>query len=320
MDLRQLEVLRAIAETGSFTGAGARLHVSQSAVSRQVQLLEEEFGEPLFVRSGRRIQITPTGEALLQLSHRVFADIRETSAAIVQRDETLSGQLTLGGGMTVCLYVFPALVSEYRRAYPGVEIKVVTGGTSRILRRLRAASIDLALLTLPIDDRSLRVEPVWREEMLLVLPPDHRLAGRAQPIEPAELGREPFITFESGSNTRRAIDEFFARERLQPPVVTETGNVEITKAMVAAGLGVSIVPFQSIAREAAQGTLRYARVAGPPLVRTTGWVYLRSGRVPKMAEAMMRMLTRVAPNLQLTPDEAPAVSRDKPSSKAAADR
>ena len=79
MDLRQLEILRAIAESGSFTAAGARLHVSQSAISRQILLLEEEFNEPLFIRFGRRIQITPTGETLLQLSHRVFADIRDTS-------------------------------------------------------------------------------------------------------------------------------------------------------------------------------------------------------------------------------------------------
>jgi DNA-binding transcriptional LysR family regulator len=319
MDLRQLEVLRAIAESGSFTEAGRRLRVSQSAISRQVQLLEDEFGEPLFVRSGRQIQITPTGEALLQLSHRVFADIRETASSIVRRQDALAGQLTLGGGMTVCMYVFPALISEYRRAHPGVEIKVVTGGTSRLVRKLRAAAIDLALLTLPIRDRSLRVDPVWREEMLLVLPPDHRLARERRPINPGELAHEPFITFESGSNTRRAIDEFFARERLQPPVVTETGNVEITKAMVAAGLGVSIVPYQSIAREAAAGTLRYARVAGPPLVRTTGWVYLDSGRVPKMVEAMMEMLKAVAPRLRRTPDEE-RVSRDKRSSRAAANR
>jgi DNA-binding transcriptional LysR family regulator len=302
VDLRQLEVLRAIAESGSFTGAGRRLRISQSAISRQVQLLEDEFGEPHIVRSGRQIQITPTGEALLQLSHRVFADIRETSSSIVQRQDALAGQLTLGGGMTVCMYVFPALVSEYCRAHPGVEIKVVTGGTQRLLRKLRAASIDLALLTLPIADRTLRVDPVWREEMLLVLPPGHRLANEPNPIDPSELAREPLITFESGSNTRRAIDEFFARERLQPPVVMETGNVEITKGMVAAGLGVSIVPYQSIAREAEAGTLRYARVAGPPLVRTTGWVYLDSGRVPRMVNAMMEMLKVVAPRLQLTPD------------------
>jgi DNA-binding transcriptional LysR family regulator len=110
MDLRQLEIIRAIAETGSFTGAGARLNVSQSAISRQILLLEDEFHERLFVRLGRRVQITSTGEQLLQLSHRVFNDIRDTSATISDKQKVLSGPLNLVGGMTVCLYVFPLLL------------------------------------------------------------------------------------------------------------------------------------------------------------------------------------------------------------------
>src|SRR5687767_2680914 len=101
MDLRQLEILRAIAEAGSFTGAGKRLHLSQSAVSRQILLLEDELHEPMFLRFGRRIQITPAGEALLQLSHRVFADIRETSSGILDQQKSLTGTLRLVGGMTV---------------------------------------------------------------------------------------------------------------------------------------------------------------------------------------------------------------------------
>ena len=130
MDLRQLEIVRAIAETGSFTGAGTRLHVSQSAISRQILLLEDEFHERLFVRLGRRVQITAAGEALLQLSHRVFNDIHDTSASITDKQKVLSGPLNLVGGMTVCLYVFPLLLKEFRKHHPHVDIKVATGGRS----------------------------------------------------------------------------------------------------------------------------------------------------------------------------------------------
>ena len=148
MDLRQLEILRAIAETGSFTKAGAKLHVSQSAISRQILLLEEEFAEPLFIRSVGRVQMTATGEALLQLSHRIFADIRDTASQIIDRQQTLAGTLTIGGGMTVGMYVFPALLKEFSRMHPAVDIKVVTSGSARMLRQLRAGTVDLALLTL----------------------------------------------------------------------------------------------------------------------------------------------------------------------------
>src|SRR5262245_49888493 len=112
MDLRQLEIIRAIADTGSFTAAGEKLHVSQSAISRQVLLLEDELGEAIFHRIGRRIRITPAGESLLQLSHRVFQDLHDTVAAISDRQESLSGTMRLVGGMTVGLYVFPALLAQ----------------------------------------------------------------------------------------------------------------------------------------------------------------------------------------------------------------
>ena len=197
MDLRQLEILRAIAESGSFTAAGARLHVSQSAISRQILLLEEEFKEPLFIRFGRRIQITPTGETLLQLSHRVFADIRDTSESILDTKKKLTGTLRLVGGMTVCLYVFPTLLKEFRRHHPDVDIKVITGGTPRLLRKLRSGAADLGLLTLPIDDPALATVPVIREELLLVMPAGHRLAT-AEADRAEALVRQPFILFESG--------------------------------------------------------------------------------------------------------------------------
>src|SRR5687767_15900906 len=101
MDLRQLEIIRAIADTGSFTAAGEKLHVSQSAISRQILLLEDELGEPVFHRIGRRIRITPAGESLLQLSHRVFQDLEDTVSGISDKQESLGGTLRLVGGMKI---------------------------------------------------------------------------------------------------------------------------------------------------------------------------------------------------------------------------
>ncbi|HEY6211563.1 MAG TPA: LysR family transcriptional regulator, partial [Vicinamibacterales bacterium] len=105
MDLRQLEILQAIAETGSFTACGKKLHVSQSAISRQILLLEEELGEPLFLRVGRQVRMTPAAESLVQLGQRVFQDVRDTVGTITDRTGEVKGRLRLSGGMTVCLYV-----------------------------------------------------------------------------------------------------------------------------------------------------------------------------------------------------------------------
>ena len=128
MDLRQLEILRAVADTGSFTGAGQRLHLSQSAVSRQILLLEEELKEQLFLRLGRKVRITPTGTTLLGLSQRLFDDLEQTRTAILESQQRVTGTLRLVGGMTVCLYVFPLLLKTFRKEYPNVDVKVTRRG------------------------------------------------------------------------------------------------------------------------------------------------------------------------------------------------
>jgi DNA-binding transcriptional LysR family regulator len=300
MDLRQLEILRAVAEAGSFTSAGRQLHLSQSAVSRQILLLEEELNEELFLRIGRKIRITPAGETLLRLSRRVFEDIDEARASIRESQQTLSGTLRLVGGMTVCLYVFPPLLKEFRRAHPGVEVKVIPGATPRLVRQLRAGAADLGLLTLPVNDPNLVSTPVMREELLLVTAPTNPLAKKKQ-IVSKDLVGQPFVLFEASSNSRRAIDVFFTKEHISPRVISETENVEIIKAMVQIGLGITIIPYQAVAREVRAGFLFCARIAGQQLLRDTGWVHLRSNRVPRAVQEMMRTLERVRPRLKLTP-------------------
>src|SRR3954464_7122684 len=243
MDLRQLEIIRAIADTGSFTAAGARLHVSQSAISRQILLLEDELGEPVFHRIGRRIRITPAGESLLQLSHRVFQDLQDTVSAISDKQESLNGAMRLVGGMTVCLYVFPALLAEMRRVHPHLDLKITVGSAERSIAMLRSGAGDLGLITLPVDATDLISVPVLQEELLLITYPDHPLAKKKS-ITPADLSRQHFIVFETGSITRKPHPEFFTRERITPEIVMETENVEIIKAMVRHGLGISIIPLR----------------------------------------------------------------------------
>lgn len=301
MDLRQLEILRAVADTGSFTAAGHQLHLSQSAVSRQILLLEEELEEQVFLRVGGKIKITPVGSTLLALSRRVFEDIEATRATIVDSRHTLAGTIRLIGGMTVCLYVFPPLLKEFKRLHPNVEVKVTPAPTPRLVRQIRTGAADLGLVTLPVDDPNLVVEPVLREELLLVTSPQHPLA-RKKHIVPQDLARQPFVLFEAGSNSRRTIEEFFVREQIAPKVVTETENVEIIKQLVRVKLGISIVPYQAVAREVSAGQLFCARIAGRQLFRETGWVHLKSNHLPRAVQEMKRILEEIRPRLKMRPD------------------
>ncbi len=254
IDLRQLEIIRAIADSGSFTAAGNKLHVSQSAVSRQILLLEEELGEPVFLRIGRKIRITPAGESLLQLSHRVFQDLTDTVAGIADSRESLHGTLRLAGGMTVCLYIFPPLLTDLRRVHPHLDPKVSVVSGERCVAQLRAGPLDLGLVTLPLHEPDLVSVPLLREELMIVTDPKHPLAKKRRGT-PAALNGEAVGLFETGANTRRVVDEFFVTQHLQPRIVMETENVEIIKAMVRTALGISIIPYVSVAREVASGHL-----------------------------------------------------------------
>jgi DNA-binding transcriptional LysR family regulator len=256
--------------------------------------------EPVFLRVGRRIRITPAGESLLQLSHRVFHDLKDTIAGITDSQESLRGTVRVLGGMTVCLYVFPTLLTELKRQHPEVDLKVVTGSSERCLQQLRAGSGDRALLTLPVEHTDLVTVPVLQEELLLVTAARHPLS-RKRKVLPQDLIRQPFVLFEAGSNTRRAIDEFFVSARIEPQIVMETENVEIIKAMVRTGVGISIIPYQAAARDVSSGQLFLSRVEGRSLVRETGWVYPRMSRTPRVVQETIKAFERVKPKLRLAP-------------------
>lgn len=300
MDLRQLEILQAIAETGSFTACGRRLHVSQSAISRQILLLEEELGEALFLREGRRVRMTPAAEALVQLGQRVFQDVRDTVGQIADRTRALRGTLRLSGGMTVCLYVFPPLLKHLRRVHPDLDVRLTVATAGRSVQEIRAGRVDAGLLTLPVEESDLVTLPVLREELLLLTTPHHPLARR-RTVAPRDLAGQPFVAFEPGSATRRVVDRFFASEAIEPDIVMETENVEIIKAMVKTGLGIGVVPYQAVAREVRAGQLFCARVGGRELVRETGWVYARGNRVPRLIEELLKAFEAVRPRLRLSP-------------------
>jgi DNA-binding transcriptional LysR family regulator len=288
MDVRQLEMFRAVAEEGAFTRAAERLHVSQSAISRQLQLLEQELGTMLLRRTGRGVSLTAHGELLLSAANRINREIQD---AVSQISDTLAlqrGLLSLGGGMTVSLYILPKLLKKFRSLYRNVDLRITTGESDLLLKLLRTGQVDLALLTLPIVATDLQVQPVLKEEMVVVTSGNHPLT-RVRTVDARNLRRYPFVLFESGSNTRKVLDEFLLEEQSPVNVVMETENVEIIKAMVASGLGVTLLPYSAIAGELRTGRFAWARVRGRRLYRETGWVFPRSEYLPRSVTEVLRV-------------------------------
>src|SRR5213594_1584178 len=288
MDIRQLEMFQAVAEERSFTKAGERLHVSQSAISRQIKLLEEELGGILLHRRTREIALTHPGELLLKTANRLFRDLQDVVWQISEAHQLRRGALRLGGGMTVCIYILPKLLKKYRSLYREVDLRVTSGTSEAILRLLRNHDVDLGLLTLPIVASDMEVLPVLKEEMVVVTAPGHPLS-RSRAAEPKQLARFPWILFETGSNSRKVIDQFFLEESVPADVAMETENVEIIKAMVASGLGIALIPYSAVAKDVRAGRFAFTRVRGRRLYRETGWVYLKTDYVPRTITEVLRI-------------------------------
>ncbi len=278
----------AVVQEGGFTRAAERLSVSQSAVSRQVGMLEKEVRGALLLRRGRRVTLTHTGEMLARVAAGIARQVENVRDEIAEVHEGRRGRLRLAGGMSVCMYILPPLLKCFREVFPGVDLRVTSGSSEAILAGLRARDIDLALLTLPIVEKDLRVVPVLKEEMVVVAAPGHALT-RSGWLDPGELAPYPLILYEFGSRTREAVESFLRERNVAFDLAMETENAEIMKAMVSNEIGVTVLSYATVAEDVRRGRLSFARFRGRKVYRETGWVLMREGDPAPPVTEMLAM-------------------------------
>lgn len=243
MELRQLESFREVVRSGSFTAAAKTLHMTQPAVSLHMKSLEAEFGTRLLERDSRGVRLTDTGRLLLEAVERVFATLGETRRRIAEIEAPDRGTVVLACGDTVALHLLPPVLASFRKAYPLAEVQIINRGSRAVLETLLRRQADLGIVTRPphldprLQARTIREEPLW-----LALPKKHRLASGGPLEDASELAGEPAVLLEAGTETRSVIDRALRSAGVQLQVVMESGNLEVVKTYVKAGLGLSIIP------------------------------------------------------------------------------
>lgn len=289
MDFRQLEMFHAVAENSSFTLAGRQLFVAQSAVSRKVRLLEEELGEKLFKRVNKRIFLTSSGEVMLRYTRRIFQDLRNASLEVADIAQLNKGTISIGSGMTACMYLLPPIIEKFQSRFPKLEIRVVTGTSETLISQIRNSTVDMGVLTLPVHGPDLEVVPFVTEELVVVTSPRHHRFARRRNVSTEELRDCPMILFNAGTATRRLIDDYFQRLGLQPKIVMESESVATIKPLVRINLGISLLPLQAVSGEAKRGELHYMRVRNEKLTRDIGLVVHKSDYKPKALLELMAL-------------------------------
>ena len=275
MERHQLEAFEAVARLRSFTRAAEALHVTQPAVTRQVAALESELRPRLCDRLGRSVRMTPSGEALHRYAEPILRLMREAGEAVADIEAGTGGRLTVGASSTLATYVLPPLLRRFREAQPAgarVEIAVHTGVSARVTEMARAGEVDVGLVTGVGEgasggspaDASLTELVLADYETCVVVPPDHPLAARDAAVCPEEMADLPLILMESGTNLRAYVDRLLGAAGVEEQVALELDNVEAIKRMIAAGLGVSLLPRVAVRDEVASGRLAERALANVP--------------------------------------------------------
>ena len=306
---RQLRVFTEVAKQLSFSRAAESLHLSPPAVTMQVKELESHVGLPLFERQGRQIQLTMAGEYFLVYAKRLLSTLKDAENVMDRFKKVETGVLTIGL-ISTAGYFLPQLLARFQREHPGVDVRLdVTNNMEKLVQRMHANEVDLAVMGRPPKEYALRSEPFAAHPMVFVAPPGHPLLGVGHPPLQA-LVHYQVIAREVGSEVRHVLDAFLKEHRLAPRIAMEVPSNETIKASVMAGLGVALLSLHAVANELRHGTLQILEFEGTPIMRTWNIVHEASKVLSPAAEAFRYYVIEEAENWLKKSDHALLSSSD----------
>ena len=284
MDTRQLAAFCAVVEKRSFSQAAESLGVTQPAVSLQIRALEDRLGRRLLDRSGRRVELTEAGRVLYRGAQRML-QVEQHVEDELAREETgeLHGTLAIGSSTGPGAHLVPLLLCEFQRAHPALSISLSISDTHTVIERVADRELELGVVGALRRHRSLRFDPLARDEIVLAVPPQHPFAGKEVALD--DLRREPHIVMQEGAGVRDVIEDELREAGLrlrELDAKLELGLQESVKSAVAAGYGVAFISRTAIEGELAAGTLAVARVRGLEAARQI-YVVTVSGRATTRA-------------------------------------
>ncbi|MEZ6033330.1 MAG: LysR family transcriptional regulator [Planctomycetaceae bacterium] len=264
MELDQLRYFLQVAKRSSFTRAAEDLVISQPALSRSIQKLEEELGQPVFERKTRSVSLTEAGTLLQSRAQQVLALIEDTKAEIT--DDGKSGRIRIGAIPTIAPYFLPEVLGQFSAAFPHATLVVQENTTDVLLKSCTQGEIDLAIVALPVPARYLEVEELFTEELLLVMPPEHPLADKPR-IRITDVEPFPFVLLDEAHCLSDSIVSFCRQKSFQPVTVERTSQLTMVQELVSLAHGVSMIPAMAAQRDQSDRRV-YRSLSTPKPTRT----------------------------------------------------
>jgi DNA-binding transcriptional LysR family regulator len=277
----------ALAQNGHMTAAASELHIAQPTLSRALSRLEAEVGSPLFDRVNRRLRLNAYGEILLAHARRCLAELDTAASRIQTLRDPESGTIRLTFLHSLATWLVPELLRRYRGDMPGIGFELRQAAGHELLQALREGEVDLGVTGPRPNDENLNWQTIHRERLCLVVPRDHRLAGRRQ-IALAAARDDRFVALGPDFGFRRLTDELCSQAGFRPTIAFESSEIPSMEALVAAGLGVAVVPTPRPYR--AEPSAVYIPLTDSEANRAIGLVWRNQPALPPPAERFARFV------------------------------
>ncbi len=270
IDTRQLRAFQLLARRGSFTAAAKELFVTQSAISHSIKALETSLDCLLLDRAGKNVALTAHGETLLRRVDRIFTEMELATDELQSLNRWGHGKLRVGATDTMCQYLLPGVLREFRESFPNCEISIRADDTNDLIGLLDRGEIDLVLGMRPgSDEPGIEFRPLFSDDLVFAVSPVHPWAtGETEPE--TSLADERFIIYARRSPTYHLVTRHFRKVGLAAPQLTELGNMEAIKEFSKIGMGVGVIAPWVIREELEQGELIAIKPPGEPMTREWG--------------------------------------------------
>ncbi|GBD99648.1 HTH-type transcriptional regulator CysL [bacterium BMS3Abin07] len=303
MEDHKLKVFCTVAETRSFSKASEIIHLTQPAVSLQIQALEELYETKLFDRSSSNVTLTKAGEVLYKYAKNILSLYADAEKQIGELTGLVKGSISIGASTTIGNHLLPTIISDFKKTRPKIKLHMRVGNTKRIIDLLNSGNIDFGLVEGDISGQKILSEPLIKDELVVIVPSYHPWAKRKN-VSILELLKEPFIFREEGSGTRQIIEKYLDAHGISVQnmkITTVIGSTVAIKHTVENGMGISIVSRWSAIKEGKYGTLKLLSIREEKMMRDFTLIFSKSS-VPTHAVDEFLSYTRSYPSDKLLED------------------
>jgi LysR family transcriptional regulator, regulator for metE and metH len=293
LEVRHLSLVSEIASTGSVTRAAERLHLTQSALSHQLRDIESRLDIQLFLRLGKKMVLTPPGERVLGAAKRILDEIGRAEEDLRLMSQNGKGVLRLCTQCNTGYHWLPPLLQSFHRKYPGVDVQIMVDATKRPIDALLEGQIDLAVVTSDVEDKRLRTERLFEDELVAVVAPTHPFAKRTS-IQPEDFAEEHLIIYSADPEDSYTFTRILRPAHVSPARVSQVPLTEAILELVKAGLGVSVMARWAIEPAIRTTAVKAVRIGKRGVFRSWTAVTLRDRAEPKWQREFVNLLSRQA--------------------------